>query len=91
MIKDCPNIKRKKNKRSRFKPKTTGKRAMVATWSDSDSSECESEYEKIANHYLMARDSAEESDEFEELILEFLLTFTKEYLAQCLLKCVKYE
>ena len=38
----------------------------------------------------MARDNTWENDEFEEVTLEYLLTFTREYLAKGLLKCVKY-
>ena len=49
---------------------------MVATHSD-----CEREGEEIANLYLMARDNTEESDESKEVTLEYLLTFTKDYLA----------
>jgi len=48
---------------------------MVAIWSDSDSSVGESEDEKIANLWLMARESSGEKDESEEVRLEYLLTF----------------
>jgi len=48
MIKDYPNIL-KKHERTRFKSKKAGKRAMVATWSDSNSSKSESEDEEVAN------------------------------------------
>ena len=39
----------------------------------------------------MVRESSQESDESEEITLAYLLTFTKEYLAQGLLKYVKFE
>jgi len=45
MIKDCPKIRRKNN-RTRFKPKRADKRSMVATWSDRDSFASESEDKK---------------------------------------------
>ena len=80
MIKDCPNAK-KKNERTILKSKKIGKRAMVATQSANDRCESETEDEDIANLYLMARDNNIESEESKELILEYLLTFTKEYLA----------
>ena len=56
MIKDCPNIK-KKNERTRFKSKREDKRAMVVTWSASDSFESESEADEIADICIMARES----------------------------------
>ena len=55
---------------------------MVTTRSDSNSSKSESEDEEVANLWLTARDSTRESDEFEEVILEYILSFTKEYHAQ---------
>jgi len=58
MIKDCVNIK-KKNERMRFKSKRANKRVMVAKWSCSDSCECKSKKEEIANLFLMARESLE--------------------------------
>jgi len=39
----------------------------------------------------MARESSAENDEFEEVALEYLLTFSKKYLTQGLLKCVTFE
>ena len=54
---------------------------MVATWSDNDSSGSESEHEEIANLYLMTRESSEENNGLEEVTLEYLLTFSEEYLA----------
>ena len=85
MIKDYPNIK-KKSERTRLKSKNVGKTAMVATCNDSDSSESESENEEMANLCLMVRDNSREIDESKEITLEYLLTFTKEFLGQGILK-----
>ena len=57
------NIK-KKNERTRFKAKKGDKKAMVVTWSDSDSFESESEGKEIASFFFMAREHIEESQEF---------------------------
>ena len=59
--------------------------------SNIDGFESESEDEEITNFYLMGRADIRESDESEQVTLEYLLTFTKVYLVQVLLKCVKYE
>ena len=48
---------------------------------DSDSSKSKVEDEGIANLCLMARENTGQSDELEEVTLEYLLTFTKEYRA----------
>ena len=83
-MKDCPNVK-KKNEITIFKSNKIGKRAtvlpMVATWSKSHRCESESEDEEMANLCLMPRDYNGESDEYKEVILEYLLTFTNKYLA----------
>ena len=63
MIKDCPNIK-KKNEKTMFKSKKAGKRDMVATWSDNNSSMFGE------NLCLMARENFGESDESEEVCLK---------------------
>ena len=76
---------------SNFKSKKVHKRVMVAAWSYSNSYGTESEDEEIANLCLMARQSSWENNEFVEVIMEYLLTFSKEYLAQGLLKRVKFK
>jgi len=50
---------------------------MVATWSDSDTFESESEDKQIANLYLITKESSEENNELEEVTLENFLTFSK--------------
>jgi len=67
------------------------KRAMIATWSDNDSFDSESDDAKIANRYLMGRENTRKSDECEEVTLKYLPTFTKEYLVYSLLKHVNYK
>ena len=83
MIKDYLNIK-KKNERIIFKSKKTGKRVMVVTWSDSDRFKSESNDQSLSH----GQNNNVESDESKEVTLAYLLTFTKEHLAQGLLKCV---
>jgi len=65
---------------------------MVAAWSN-ESTERESEEEVIRNHCLIAKKTLREkkTKNFEEVTLEHLLTFTKEYLAQALLNYVGCE
>jgi len=86
MIKDCPKIK-KTNANTRFKSKRVDERAMIATLNDSDSSGSESEDEEIANLCLMARENSRENHESEEVTSKYLLTFSKQYLTQGLLRC----
>ena len=64
---------------------------VLVPWSDSDSSENESKDEEIVNFYLMGGENSEDNDESKEVALEYLLTFSKDYLAQGLLKCVKFK
>ena len=90
MIKDCPNI-RMNNERTKFKSKRVYERAIVAMWNENDSSWSESEDEKITNLCLMATQKLRENNESEEITLEYLLTFLKEYLPQGLLTCVKFK
>jgi len=49
---------------------------MAAIWSDSGSSESKSQNEEIVDLCRMARENARESDECEEVALEYLCTFT---------------
>jgi len=44
----------------------------------------------MANLCLMARGNLKAGEESKEVNLEYLLTFTKDYLGRGLLKCVKY-
>ena len=81
MIKDYAIIKRK-NERTRFKYERVDKRAMVGSHSDNPWDE--SDNEKIVNVCLMVRESSGRNDELEVVTLEYLLTFTKQYLAQAL-------
>jgi len=48
------------NEKVRFKGKKEGKKATVATWSDSDSSESKSEGEEMTNLCFVARENFEE-------------------------------
>ena len=54
LLKDCPLIQKMGESR-RFKKKEN-RRAMIAAWSDSDTSESESDEEHNANICLMARE-----------------------------------
>ena len=65
---------------------------MIAAWNDNESSQ--SEEEKRENLCLMAKgdlEAEEDGENSKEVTLEHVLTVTKEYLAQSLLNCVRYE
>ena len=58
-----------------------GKRVLVAGRTNSYSSKSESEDEEVANLCLMSRENIQESNQYEEVTLAYLLTLIKEYLA----------
>ena len=54
LLKDCPLIQNKREKQ-KFKKKEN-KRAMIATWNDSETSDNESDEEHTANNCLIAKE-----------------------------------
>jgi len=63
---------------------------ILTTWSDSDSPWNESEDEETTNLFLMTRESLGGNDESEDVTLQYLLTFSKEYLTRGLLNCIEF-
>ena len=64
---------------------------MIAAWSDSDSSDSDKE-EEVANLCLMANDVQEtEPENVDEVVYSDLLEYSKEELAQALIRCIQCE
>ena len=82
-----------RNEKKRFKAKKASKKAIFAMWSDSDSRKSESDEAKMAGFFHLAKGNLEieEDEDSKKVKLEYLFTFMKEYLAQELLKCVRYK
>ena len=93
LLKDCQLIQKKGESR-RFKKKDS-KRAMIAAWSDSDTSESESDEEHTANICLMAKDvKNDERFEYEstdEVDISALYDCSKEELINALVSFAKLE
>ena len=70
------------------KAKKEFRKAMIAAWSDSDSSDSDKE-EGLANLCLMANDIQEtESENLDQVDNYDLLEYSKDELAQALIQCI---
>ena len=92
VVKDCPTLQIKAGKR-RQKAENEFKRAMIATWSDSDLSESEDEEEQVVNLCFMANEDQTHDEETEykssdEIDYSDLLEYSKDELVQALIKCI---
>ena len=77
-----------KAEKRKQKAKKEFRKAMIATWSDSDSSDSDKE-EEVANLCLMANDVQEtESENLDEVDYSDLLEYSKDELAQALIQCI---
>jgi len=95
VVKDCPILRKKVEKR-RQKAKKEFKRAMMAAWSDSASSKSKDEEEQAVNPCFMANENQTHDEETEyessdEVDYSDLLEYSKDELAQALIKCIQYE
>jgi len=97
MVKDCPISPKKKNpEKRRQKAKKEFKRVMIAAWSDSDSSESKNEEKQVVNLCFMANENQTHDEETEyessdEVDYSNLLEYSKDELAQALIKCIQCE
>jgi len=95
VVKDC-SILQKKAKKRRQKAKKEFKRAMIAAWSDSDSSKSEDEEEQPLSLCFMANENQTHNEETgyessDEVDYSDLPEYSKDVLAQALIKCIQYE
>jgi len=73
------------------KAKKEFKRAMIAAWSDRDSSESEDEEEQAVNLCFMANQTHDEETEYEssdKVDYSDFLEYSKDELARVLIKCI---
>ena len=90
IVKDCPVLQMKAEKH-KHKAKKEFRKAMIAAWSDSDSSDSDKE-EEMANLCLMAKDVQEiEPENLDEVDYSNLLEYSKDELAQALIRCIQCE
>jgi len=90
LLKDCPLIQ-KMGESWRFKKKEN-RRAMIAAWSDSDTSESESDEEHKANICLMAREGqAHEPENTNEVDIAALYECCKDELINALISFTEVE
>ena len=90
IVKDCPVLQMKAEKR-KHKAKKELKKAMIAAWSDSDSSDSDKK-EVVANLPLMMNDVQETKlEKFDEVDYSDLLEYSKDELAQALIRCIHCE
>ena len=80
-----------KAEKRKQKVKKEFKRAMIAAWSDSNSSDSEKE-EEMGNLCLMVNGVQEtESENLDEVDYSDLLEYSKDELAQALVQCIRCE
>ena len=93
MLKDCPLLQ-KVGERRKFKRKEN-KKAMIAVWSDSESSESDNYEEHVINTCLMAKDmQEEEQSEYgstDEVDISSLYDCSKDELIDALISFAKLE
>ena len=90
ILKVCPVLQMNAENRKQ-KVKKEFRKAMIAAWSDSDSSDSDKE-EGMANLCLMANDIQEtESENLDEVDYSDLLEYSKDELAQALIRCIQCE
>ena len=90
IVKDSPLLQMKAKKHKQ-KAKKEFKRAMIAAWSDSDSSDSDKE-EEMANLCLMGNDVQEtESENLNEVDYSDLLEYSMDELAHALIQCIRCE
>ena len=90
LLKDCPLIQKMGEKR-RFKKKENRK-AMIAAWSDSETSESESDEEHTNNTCLMAKDGeSSEHESMDEVDISGLYKCSKDELIDALISFANLE
>jgi len=95
IAKDCPILQKRAEKRKE-KAKQEFKRAMIAAWHDSDSSDSENKEEQAMNLCFMVNEGQiqEEETEYEssdEVDYSEFLEYSKDELAQVLVNCIECE
>jgi len=92
-VQDSPILQKKAEKR-RLKAKKEFQRVMIATWSDSDSSESEDTEEQAVNLCSRANQTHDEETEYEssdDVDYSDFVEYSKDELARVLLKCIQCE